>query len=435
MKLLAEAYQRIKYRKLIFKVVPMASTSVNGGYTAGFIRDCKDLITEDPTSALLASGGVSKKVFDEATVVVGGVPDLYYTSREHQDSLTRWSSPGSFVVTMDSGADRSFDLLIYVDWHIELSEPVSALEKGKDTTSIVLPFLICTKDANEGAYYSSDDGKTQKMLTSEALFQSVQPVGTMVGFPNPRPYLEKTSSGTPDHVVNVYGLILGQNDHFRFLLATGRPSEDKSYGVTYLASKGETCSVKIPENVKLDFLFLSSENRRSSFLSVPEISRGYLNAYPIWNTISHRLSPPKCHTSVYTPCSTSSSSQQEKSETFSKLISSLLCPVGPLFQSPERLTVYRQRLSDSLKKLYPKIVDGEMDPVELETLSKDIFEEVVLQDDGFDTVDHPRDNEEEVSSSESVSIVDEPLVVTRVSSRKLKRIQEESLKDKKRKDF
>lgn len=379
LKVLCEAYQRIRYKRLTFRIVPMAPSVIAGGYTAGFIRDCKDRLSGDVTSALLASGGVSKKNYDDSIVVVTGIPDLYYTSVEHVGSISRWSSPGSFVISVDSPADKDMDVLVYMDWHVELSEPVGKIvDTHKESGTVTIDGMLLMINKQSEIYYTTTDEQTVSALTSAVIFGRDMPPKTKIRFLSPRAYSEITSSGGVDHIINTFGIIC-KDDGKKWapLLATGAEGTDHCYGTTFLTQKGETFIVEIPENSTEGFLFLSMQSKRPSYQialkNLAEEQRpleGYYQSYP--RLTSHQPNP------VYMTTSQPVKDTSGTLETFSALISKMLCPVVPLCQSSARLTEYQRRLRALLSEIIPQVEEGKIDEMELQDIFQRTFEEIPL---------------------------------------------------------
>lgn len=103
---------------------------------AGFVKDATDAIaTSNAATTLLASGGTATKVWQSTEVIVGKLPDLYYTSTDPKSQ--RWSSPGSFVISMVGQASSSGELQVFVHWDVTLTEPTYEGSKEEDTDGFV----------------------------------------------------------------------------------------------------------------------------------------------------------------------------------------------------------------------------------------------------------------------------------------------------------
>lgn len=129
LKHLSSAYQRIRWTKLVFRVVPMSPTNISGGLCASFVADASDNVGTgtNAISRLLAQKGAKVfKAWESATISHRCIPDLLYTSEPPKGDI-RMSSPGRFVLAVDSaisvGTSQKVPVTVYVDWAAVLSEP------------------------------------------------------------------------------------------------------------------------------------------------------------------------------------------------------------------------------------------------------------------------------------------------------------------------
>lgn len=160
---LAEAYQRIVFRHLVFRVEPMAPSMCVGGFVSGFIPDPTDNIGsgEKALERLLAvPGSKVHKAWQSAVVSHKCLPDVLYTSEPPLGDL-RFSSPGRFVLIVDgqlndgSIASR-IPVSIYVDWKVDLLSP--SLENEDRSGPVVAQESFYLRSQNVGLWYKDTDG-------------------------------------------------------------------------------------------------------------------------------------------------------------------------------------------------------------------------------------------------------------------------------------
>lgn len=126
---LAKSFQRIRYHRLRFEIVASWPTTTAGTYVSGFVKDATDPVRgSSAASTLLASGGTATKVWQSTEVIVGRLPDLYYTSSDPNSE--RWSSPGSFVISLISPPTVEGSLEVFVHWDVTLTEPTYEEPEG-----------------------------------------------------------------------------------------------------------------------------------------------------------------------------------------------------------------------------------------------------------------------------------------------------------------
>lgn len=126
---LAKSFQRIRYHRLRFEIVASWPTTSAGSYVSGFVKDATDPVRgSSAASTLLASGGTATKVWQSTEVIVGRLPDLYYTSSDPNSE--RWSSPGSFVIALISPPTVEGGVEVFVHWDITLTEPTYEEARG-----------------------------------------------------------------------------------------------------------------------------------------------------------------------------------------------------------------------------------------------------------------------------------------------------------------
>lgn len=193
----AGAYQKVRYRQLRFRVVPMMSTAVGGGYVVAFVRDPMDQIPSEPLTRLnwLTSqrGSVTTKWWQSSEVVVPLSDRDYYTSTSQE---VREYSPGRLVLAVDGKATASGSLTVFVDWAVTLRHASleSTLQSGRPDHVVVQRNLF-TKDGNTYVWsYDPDKDDTRGSPDPEFMFSDWQ-VGDLFLLPSPMA-LEEYKSGT-----------------------------------------------------------------------------------------------------------------------------------------------------------------------------------------------------------------------------------------------
>lgn len=149
----SDAFQRIKFKKLQFRVTPQISTATSGGYVVAFCADVTDRFwsNEKGLSKLTSQkGSKTQKWWEGATVIGQCTNDLLYTSTSLEEP--RLSSPGKFVLAVDGRASQEGSLTVHLDWCVELSVP-SLEGNGNDEKSIPeLQYSLWTKAGDDGLW-------------------------------------------------------------------------------------------------------------------------------------------------------------------------------------------------------------------------------------------------------------------------------------------
>lgn len=135
----AEAFQKIQYLSLIFRIVPYVPATSSGGYVVSVIRDPVDTGPRGRNSetilAWLSSqqGSVSSKIWQSSTVQVA-IPGVYFTSPGVE---VREYCPGRLIVAIDGQSSQSGQLTVFAEWRVTLMhaalEPPVALTTSKQT--------------------------------------------------------------------------------------------------------------------------------------------------------------------------------------------------------------------------------------------------------------------------------------------------------------
>lgn len=117
LKLVSEAFQRIRYLRLEFRVEPQMPTTTSGGYAVAFVRDPADEVAT--LNALTAQqGSVTTKWWQSSRVSATPPNRLFYTS---DSTEVREFSPGRLVIMADGVATQSGSVTVFCDWSVELS--------------------------------------------------------------------------------------------------------------------------------------------------------------------------------------------------------------------------------------------------------------------------------------------------------------------------
>lgn len=168
LKHISEAYQRYHFKKLVFRIVPMASTDFSGGYAAAFIADASDDIGSggDALNRIVAQTGAKiTKIWQSAVVSHRCLPDLLYTSEPPGGDI-RLHSPGRLVVAVDSEISGATDrikvpMTIYCDWEADLYESCLEGPHAKVSGQIVVSKPFYSRSEKVGLFDKDD------MVTAE----------------------------------------------------------------------------------------------------------------------------------------------------------------------------------------------------------------------------------------------------------------------------
>lgn len=166
---LAASYQRIVWRKLVFRFEPMVPSVTTGGYVCGFVPDPDDDLAQgNAIDRLLAHTGSKMVKAWQATVVAHKcVGDRLFTSRP-VNGESRLYSPGRVALVVDTkisaGRDTPAGLSIYLDWEVELMEPSLEGPSTKATT-LEARASFYSRASNVGLWWKDtaggDDPRTQ----------------------------------------------------------------------------------------------------------------------------------------------------------------------------------------------------------------------------------------------------------------------------------
>lgn len=322
---IAEAFQRITYKSLKFRVVPQVSTATSGGYVCAFIADVGDSVSssEYGLSKLTSQAGAqTKKWWETASCNSCLSGDLLYTSFSVEDP--RLSAPGRFVLGVDGVSSQRGSLTVYMDWDVDLSVPSLEGPEMEESKIPTLQYSLWTKAGSNGLYFLTNP-KQYSSLTNDA----------RAGIKNPMPnsvFRLSTPRGFVENVSNAAGQLRSFNlvsidSSYRMWPMNPEESEmtELSYGHTMVAATNE--------NIEW-----SDKNSLQNF------HRGslYLCHAPAW------LPSPQPW-NVSPKDSQKSSTMEQKLTSF--LASSLTeCPTSPRSSDTEMLSAFQELLKDSFRE-------------------------------------------------------------------------------------
>lgn len=151
---MSEAYQRVRFKKLVFRVVTMCSTYVSGGYACAFVADPTDVLGDGSNAldrVVAQTGSKITKVWESATVAARLTPDLLYTSDPPQGDK-RLSSPGRLWLIVESKCSNEVPLTVYCDWAVEMAVPSLEAQTGQAGALVVTENFFARK-SNVGLWY------------------------------------------------------------------------------------------------------------------------------------------------------------------------------------------------------------------------------------------------------------------------------------------
>jgi hypothetical protein len=132
----ALAFQRIRWKRLVFKLVTQITTTTAGGYVLGFVQDPQDSVS-DITGLMSCRGTVATKWWQSSSITVQLADRLFYTS----DGMElREYCPGKIVAMVDGVSSSTGNYVLYADWEVELSVP------GLETPLDVSPIIVALHD-------------------------------------------------------------------------------------------------------------------------------------------------------------------------------------------------------------------------------------------------------------------------------------------------
>lgn len=121
LRILSQAYQRMRWDSCVIRVVPQAPVTTKGGYVCGFIRDPDDgAVTAAELSA--AQGSVTKKWYETAIVPMPRVlnNEWFYTSEGPEP---RFVSPGRFWIIGEGAPSDNISVIVTINWRVCLTMP------------------------------------------------------------------------------------------------------------------------------------------------------------------------------------------------------------------------------------------------------------------------------------------------------------------------
>nr|WPV63100.1 MAG: coat protein [Wufeng shrew permutotetravirus 1] len=190
----AGAWQRIKYRKLRFSLVPQVGTASAGGTVLAFVKDSTDPIPEgeDGLQRLFAQdSSVASPIWEPSNIEVVGLRDLYYTNFNADEP--RWSSPGSVCIMTEGKPSVTGSATLYCEYDVVFSAAdvdEEDAEAGVGSIFVVeLPKSNTIKTDNNENRLAADTGTG---LTSKPDWSKVikgAKAGDVLMCPTPRSYV------------------------------------------------------------------------------------------------------------------------------------------------------------------------------------------------------------------------------------------------------
>lgn len=206
---IAGAYQKVRFRKLQFRVVPMIPTSVGGGYVVAFVRDPADVPPSDGNDLLnwvtSQQGSVTTKWWQNSAISVPLSDRTYYTSSSEE---IREYSPGRLVIVVDGKASSSGPVTVFVDWSVTLTHASleSTIVPGRPDHTVALRNLW-TKDTNTYVWsYDPTKTKDSGSPNPEYMF-SDWAVGDLFMLPSAFTLMEYKSGQTGDSEVENFWVL------------------------------------------------------------------------------------------------------------------------------------------------------------------------------------------------------------------------------------
>lgn len=170
--ILARAFERVRFKRLAFRISPKGASVVNGGYVAAFLADADDTLTS--IEAAMATTNSQSGKWWEARILVPRLEDkLLYT---FQGTELRLRSPGKIYVFSDGSPDTKVPLTIDLEWTVELSQP------GYEEATEAAPTYELAGDIY--AYAGSADLTFHDQNQCE-IVQPIPPVNTTLRLPFP----------------------------------------------------------------------------------------------------------------------------------------------------------------------------------------------------------------------------------------------------------
>lgn len=118
LKVVSQAYQRIRYLRCVFRVETQMNTLTAGGYIAGYVRDPADDVST-LNGLMSQQGSIATKWWQSSVVSAPPPARLFYTSESVE---SREFSPGRFLLYVDGPATQNGSVTVYAEWTAELSE-------------------------------------------------------------------------------------------------------------------------------------------------------------------------------------------------------------------------------------------------------------------------------------------------------------------------
>lgn len=155
---MAKAFQRYRFLKAKFRVVPTCALTVSGGYVAGFVADPADK-TVLADSLLSQQGACLSKIAESLVIDATAPKTLLYTSSSEE---IRLQSPGSFWFITQGAPSAETTVVVMLEWEVEFSIP--AFEEASEQ-SFYLPHNVWSKKGNYNLVWYDGDKEMQEWDT------------------------------------------------------------------------------------------------------------------------------------------------------------------------------------------------------------------------------------------------------------------------------
>lgn len=279
-----DVYQRVVWRKLLFRVVPSSPTSVSGGYVSSFLADPTDEIgTGSAALARLTANAHTRitKAWQSTVLPVKPVQDDLFTSPTTAGGM-RLYSPGRFVLAVDSqvsaGSGQKCPVTVYVDWDVTLHSPSLESDPGSNAGPIATLASLYGRSQNVGLWHHDGaGGDDPRTVILGIKFDVTYRLKNKVFFNVP------VEPGNYDRVrlVNhkTHGITLFMVDF------AGKVIEEKPATNCWLIEKGDILvPEEVPNQVGLEYLCLP-QTKESLSPSTPSLDGFLIKQKPLTSSL------------------------------------------------------------------------------------------------------------------------------------------------------
>lgn len=128
---MAAAFQRIKWLKLHFELVPQVPTSTSGGLIVAPLADPSEVLPGQGLVQYLTSQSGSKaiKAYQATTVSLPCKPEWLYTGGGQNP---RFRSPGRLIIATDGKVNQQGGATLTCSWTVELKTPGQSIEEARE---------------------------------------------------------------------------------------------------------------------------------------------------------------------------------------------------------------------------------------------------------------------------------------------------------------